>query len=536
MSKMHAYAVTVIMALTLAGAVLLSRAYQRRTEEATILESAETAPPEEAEPETPRESRPKVVLKSQLAGQWYDADPERLSAELQGYLDKAEVAPLEKVCALILPHAGYRYSGQIAAYGVKQVAGHSYRRVIILGPSHRTPMENMASVPKATHYATPLGEVPLDTAFIDALLRHPMFHTVAQAHQGEHSVQIEIPLLQKALGDFLLVPIVVGQLDLAASRSMAEILLSLVDEETLVTVSSDFTHYGSNYGYAPFKEDIPENLEKLDMGAYAQIRDRDAQGFYNYIQETGATICGRCPITVLLSMLPGDAEAHSLRYDTSGALTKDFSNSVSYLSVGFTGAWEKGPGIEPKDETALTQGDKKRLLDLARETIQYALDHQAIPSETDLDFQPTPSTKAVRGAFVTLEKNGNLRGCIGDIFPSRPLYKAVISNAINAAFRDTRFRPVAPAELAELDIEISVLTPPQAAASYEDIEIGRHGMVLRKNGRRAVFLPQVAPEQGWDLATTLSHLSQKAGLPADAWKSGAKFEVFEAIAFGEEEG
>jgi AmmeMemoRadiSam system protein A len=183
----------------------------------------------------------------------------------------------------------------------------------------------------------------------------------------------------------------------------------------------------------------------------------------------------------------------------------------------------------------LTPQDKKDLLSLARQTIRYGLDHQRVPQFADLGVAVGEATKIPRAAFVTLKKQGQLRGCIGDIFPQRPLYKSVMGNAIHAAFGDRRFRPLQAEEFDEIEIEISALTAPRPAASADEIRIGRDGMVLRKDGRSAVFLPQVAPEQGWDLETTLQHLSVKAGLPADAWKEGASFEVFQADVFGEEE-
>jgi len=140
-----------------------------------------------------------------------------------------------------------------------------------------------------------------------------------------------------------------------------------------------------------------------------------------------------------------------------------------------------------------------------------------------------------RAAFVTLKKNSQLRGCIGDIFPRQPLYKSVIINAINAGVNDRRFLPVTGTECNDITIEISALTVPEPIASPDDIRIGVDGVVLSKDGQSAVFLPQVAPEQGWDVKQMLTQLSLKAELPADAWKEGASFLVFQAVVFGEAE-
>lgn len=182
----------------------------------------------------------------------------------------------------------------------------------------------------------------------------------------------------------------------------------------------------------------------------------------------------------------------------------------------------------------LAEDEKRALLSLARGTLEHYVHHQRALTPQDLGVTITAGMKQVMGAFVTLHQHGRLRGCIGEIFPQRPLYEAVMDHAVNSGTRDHRFSAVVAQELPTLHYEISALTEPEPVASCEDIEIGRHGMVVEKDGRSAVFLPQVAPQQGWDIAQTLTHLSQKAGLPPDAWQDGASFTVFEAIVFGEE--
>ncbi len=183
----------------------------------------------------------------------------------------------------------------------------------------------------------------------------------------------------------------------------------------------------------------------------------------------------------------------------------------------------------------LTPEERTSLLRLARGTIEGYLREGRVPEPRDLGIRITPGLRVIAGAFVTLHEDGELRGCIGEIEPERELYRAVRDHALNAAFKDPRFRPLTPAELPRIVIEISALTPPVEAHSWRDIEIGRHGVVLSKAGRRAVFLPQVAPEQGWNVETMLDYLAMKAGLPRDAWREGARFEVFEAVVFGEKD-
>ena len=492
------------------------------------------------ESQTPKPSGIEPVKRrefvSPLAGNWYEADKDRLSAQLDSYLEKATIEKRENIHALILPHAGYRWSGPTAAYGVKHLVGRKYSRMIVIGPSHRVLMNNIASVPDFTHLVTPLGEVALDLEFIRDLKKHNIIKTIPSAHDGEHSVQIEVPLLQKVLGDFKLVPIVVGQLDLAATHRLAKVLLGLIDENTLVVASSDFTHYGASFRYTPFKEDISENLKKLAMDAFGFIEKKDLEGFFGHLEKTRDTICGRCPVGILLAMLPADSKANLEYYDTSGNLTGNYSSSVSYLSITFSGKWEKGKTMDADTtKQTLSENDKQLLLKLARGTLAYVLENNNMPTPEDLGIEITQVMNETMGAFVTLKKHGQLRGCIGEIIPRRPLYEAVMGQAINAGLRDHRFPQVSSDELDDLHFEISAYaSAPEPVDSYEDIVLGRHGMVLEKNGRQALFLPQVAPEQGWDIDQTLTHLSVKAGLAPDAWKKGTSFSVFEAIVFGEE--
>jgi AmmeMemoRadiSam system protein B/AmmeMemoRadiSam system protein A len=476
----------------------------------------------------------KSVLPSKLGQMgWYPADVNALARQIDGFLKEADVEPGKDVIALISPHAGYSYSGQTAAFGVK-AAKSKYSRVVVIGPAHRMFMDNILSVPRLTHYQTPLGEIPLDIEFIDKLLKNPVFRDIHQAYENEHSVFIQLPLLQYRLGSYKLVPIVAGSCSVQTVQAAADILKSLVDQDTLVVASSDFVHYGPNYNYVPFKENIPAEIKKLDMGSYDYISRLDGKGFLEYCDKTGATICGRAPIAILLNMLPASARPELLKYTTSGELTGDFTNSVSYFSIAFHGQWQKQAAASPaKNNTALTQEDHKTLLLLARKTIEYYLQNERVPTPEQLGVVVTEPMKVPRAAFVTLKKNSDLRGCIGEVMPMQALYKSVIVNAINAAVNDYRFSPVTAAELDGLDIEISALTVPQPVVSYNQIRLGADGIILEKGGRMALFLPQVATEQSWTLEETLTHLSLKAGLPRDGWKEGASFNVFQAEVFGE---
>jgi AmmeMemoRadiSam system protein A len=266
-----------------------------------------------------------------------------------------------------------------------------------------------------------------------------------------------------------------------------------------------------------------------------RIQRLDADGFARYVEETGATICGRSPVEVLLRMLPPSAVVSVVGYDTSGRITGDPVDSVSYVALSVRSAWTKGEEV-PVEEVPLTASDRATLLALAREAVRRAADGRPPPTLDDLGLPPTPALARPAGVFTTLRRDGELRGCIGEIHAMRPLWRAVAGTAAAAASRDHRFLPIRPDEVEDLDVKVSVLTDPRPIASWRDIELGRHGIVLARSGRTATFLPEVAPEQGWTLEETLTHLARKAGLPADAWREGATFEVFESIVFGGREG
>jgi len=470
------------------------------------------------------------VMDCQLAGTWYAADPKTLQNELQGYIDTAEVTGRQDIIALISPHAGYTYSGACAAKGVR-LADRTYRRIVVIGPSHRFPMQNRFSVPLVDAFRSPLGTIPLDRPFIETLLEHTLFESVSQAFHAENSIEMQLPLLQQRYTDFQLVPIAAGQCDRESIQAAGAALRALVDEETLVVASGDFTHYGPNFGYIPFTDDVPANLKKLDMGAWERIAQRNGSAFLTYLEKTGATICGRTSIAVLLAMLGSETQALLVDYRTSGQMTGDFANSVSYVSAAFAGSWGQEP--IPEAPSKLSDPDRQTLLSLARKTVAYAIREGREPKPEDLKITIPHAAQAERAAFVTLHKGQQLRGCIGEIFPSQPLFQSIIKNAINAALQDPRFPAVNAQELGQLHVEISALTPPHPVTSWRDIRIGIDGMVLRKGSQSAVFLPQVALEQGWDLETTLTYLAQKAGLAPDDWREETQFLAFQAEVFGE---
>ena len=476
------------------------------------------------------------VLDSPLAGKWYPAAPDKLRAMIAEFMKKAGERQLQTpIAALILPHAGYEYSGAVAACGIREVVGKKYSRIILIGPSHRGfPESDVVAIPSYSHIQTPLGSVLVDLKTVAVLRKCPVVRDYTPLHRDEHSVQIELPFLQFALRNFQIVPILVGALSEESAGTLAAALREVADADTLVVVSSDFTHYGANYRYIPFplNSQTEKELNALDRQAFSFILKKDFTGFSEFVDRTGITICGQDAIRVLLAMLPSSSQATLLQYDTSGRMIHNFESSVSYAAFAFSGVWTPPAGKTPV-VFRLTESERKNLLEMARLSLEWQLRNGDFPTEKQLGFVLTPGLEQDRAVFVTIHKNGALRGCIGEIYPRRPLYMAVISQAVNAGTNDPRFPQVTLDELPSIDFEISVLTPPRSVSGWRDIVIGRDGIILSKGSRSAVFLPQVAPEQQWNLETTLDHLSVKAGLEPQAWKSGCHFQVFQAEVFGE---
>ena len=349
---------------------------------------------------------------------------------------------------------------------------------------------------------------------------------------------MQLPFLQRALQPgWQLVPILVGRLKPEDYPAAADLLRPLLGGDTLLVVSSDFTHYGPNYGYLPFPHDehTAARLDALDRGSLAFILDKDPQGFLDYRARTGDTICGYQPIALLLHLLPPDSQGELVGHATSGELTGDYENSVSYLGIAFREPAKPQPKPEHTGSDALPPADMRLLHRLATAAVEVAAkpgDGEARQRLAQLEEHIPPELKTPAGAFVTLRKpDGELRGCVGYIKPKQPLYEAVVDNGINAARNDWRFSPLQPQELAGLEVEVSVLTPPRPVNSYRDFKVGEEGVILEKDGHSAVFLPEVAREYGWTREQTLSHLAHKAGLADDAWKQGASFKTFRTQSF-----
>ncbi len=464
---------------------------------------------------------------AQCAGSWYPGDRENLAKQVDELLhDSSGPSTAAKPVAVISPHAGYRFSAPVAAHGYRYLRGHEYRRVIVLALSHQYASRyDGVEVPQAlTGYETPLGIVPIDRKACDLLLANREFLSKPEAERGEHSLELQLPFLQRTLGEFQLVPLLVGRMTPESYTAAAKAIAPLVNDDTLLVASSDFTHFGPRFGYQPFHENIPAKLRELADKAAKPLLLADFDGFTAHLDETGDTVCGRNAILLLLRILSlgGGAEGVKAAFDTSGQMTGDWSNSVSYYSIVFT----RRPGT-------LGNNERKALLRLARQTVTSYLTNKTTP---DVIPEDLPAVVQRDGAcFVTLQNHGRLRGCIGNMEATGPLVDAVVHNAVSAC-QDRRFitDPVTATELDELDIEISYLTPMKPVDDPNDIIVGRHGLLITLGYNRGVLLPQVAYERGWSREEFLEHTCRKAGLPPDAWKDArARIECFEAEVFGE---
>ena len=339
-----------------------------------------------------------------------------------------------------------------------------------------------------------------------------------------------------------IVPLLAGRIgDGAAVRRTADALRPFLREGDVIVVSSDFTHYGPRYGYVPFGSDVPARLGALADFASAALGTCGLGAFEAHLASTGDTICGSEGLRLLLALLPSGARGEEAGRAMSGEGTGDWTNSVTYLAEVFRaeGGWEaKEPAKGEKSDMSetLDAEGRRMALTIARRTLEIFLAKGKAPTDAELGVPETGRLREPGAAFVTLTRFGMLRGCIGHIMAVEPLWTSIRDNAVSAAVHDSRFPPVTRSELDSIELGVSVLSAPRPIPSPADFVVGRHGIILEVLGRRALFLPQVAPEQGWNREQTFAALCRKAGLPSDAWRDpSAKFAVFEAQVFGEEE-
>jgi len=445
-------------------------------------------------------------------GQFYEKNPAVLSAQIDKFLSKAKISPFPGTLqALIIPHAGYVYSGQIAAHSYKLVQGKDYETVIIIAPSHRYGFEGCSIYPQGG-YETPLGVAEVDRDVASKLSRASGFKYIPQAHQAEHSVEVQVPFIQKVLAQAKIVPVVMGFPQRETILTLADAVAKVASEKkVLVIASTDLSHF-----------EPKAKANEIDSRTISLIRSFKTNTLIRKLERRENIMCGGGPVVVALlyAQKKGQAKVQVLKYGDSSQAGGPTSRVVGYLAASIY--------TEPQSVNfSLSSEEKESLLRLAQLAVERFVKEKEIVKYTPQN----PNFIMKKGAFVTLKKRGKLRGCIGFIEPALPLFETIIKASIYAAVRDPRFPPVSPEELKDLRVEISVLTPLERINNPQRILVGKHGLIISKNGKKGLLLPQVPVENNWSREEFLRQTCLKAGLPDDAWKKGAELYVFEAIVF-----
>lgn len=475
-----------------------------------------------------------------VAGQFYPDQAARLEAAVRAFLQDAVPQRAEPPIALVLPHAGYLFSGQIAADGYRQVSGRAFDVVVLLGPPHTVPPFQGAALHPGQGWRTPLGAASVDHALGEALVAsEPAFRFDAAPHAREHSLEVQVPFVQVVAPEARILPVVVGSADPALTERLGRALgRVLVGRRALIVASSDLSHYP---GY--------DDARAADRATLAAVASLDAAAVRRTLAaemrrgraglETGA--CGEAAVLVALeaARVLGASHGLVLSYANSGdGALGDRERVVGYGAVALVAGAEAADtrALEPlappdadDSRRALDTGEQRTLLGLARAAIERFLATQTAPLVRGLPRV----LRRPQGVFVTLTRRGELRGCIGHTTPDLPLGQAVGAMALQAAFNDPRFPPLQAAELGALEIAVSLLSPLERVSGPDAIVLGRDGVAIRKQGRSALFLPEVALEQRWSKEQLLDQLSLKAGLPAGAWRQGAELLTFRTVVLRE---
>lgn len=463
------------------------------------------------------------VKEPNVAGQFYPADKAALSRQIDLLLEKSAPERIgADIFCLISPHAGYDYSGPTAAFGYKAVQGKPYRTVVIIGPSHYYGFSGV-SVYANGKFRTPLGELEIDSDFTQKIINPGQnISFIPEAFDKEHSVEVQLPFLQKTLVDFKIIPVIVGDCEYQTLKNLSDGLIKAIGQrkDVLIVASTDLTH---SYDY--------QQTEIIDRLNLSFLQKMSPDELYAKLKEGAAQMCGGYP--VVAAMLTAKGLGHT------GLKVLSYTNSAQVSGKKIKGLWTVGYvsaviGKEKSQEvTLLNPTQKKRLLEIARKAIE-----EYLSSARRRDFQEEDvRLKEISGAFVTLHKRKELRGCIGNIIGQKPLFETVRDMAIESAAADPRFNPVTKEELKEIEIEISVLSPLKKISRIDEFQLGVHGVLVRRGFAQGVFLPQVATETGWSKEEFLSYLcAHKAGLSPDAWKDPAtEIFIFSAQVFSENE-
>jgi hypothetical protein len=429
-----------------------------------------------------------------VAGTFYPADKKSLQDSVESFLTKAEKVSTDgKLLALISPHAGYVYSGQIAAYGYKQIQGSDIKKVILIGPSHHSGFKGVSVYTKGS-FRTPLGEIKINEKIAESLLNdNADVKFYPEAYEREHSLEVQLPFLQTVLKEFTIVPILIG----SPSRQTFEYIISkltdILDDKTLLVASTDLSHY---HDYSTAKD--------MDSKVIAAIEKLSASETLELLRTGKSELCGGFPVIIVMEAArrSGANLGVVFKYANSGDVTGDKARVVGYASIGLY-------------QSPFTEQEKKELLALAQNAITGYVTNGKVP---EMETKNT-KFKTDGAVFVTIKEKGSLRGCIGHIQAVMPLYQSIIKNAVAACSSDPRFPPIKKEELKDMEIEVSILSPFVPLIDVRNIQVGKHGLYIIKGMQSGILLPQVATELGWDRDAFLEHVCIKAGLPKDAWKN-----------------
>jgi MEMO1 family protein len=479
-----------------------------------------------------QDSPDRIDRKPAAAGRFYPADSLELSTTLANLFTGAKPRTTRHVLGIVCPHAGYVFSGKVAASSYNQVdADKQYDNVFVIGSSHQVSFPG-ASIYNLGDYVTPLGKVKVNIDLAGKLIRdNPVLTFNPEADRTEHSLEVQVPFLQYHLKkDFKLVPIVIGTQSEETCKKIAKALKPWFNDRNLFVFSTDFSHYPS---YTDAQSTDKATCDAILSGSPEKLMKLLNEYQDKNIPNLATNLCGWTSILVMLNLIGQDPEikispVHYMNSGDSKYGEKD--QVVGYWSLV---AARSEAGKSPPPGFDFTREEKITLLKIARNTIENYLRDRRMPDDNPATF--SENLKIHAGAFVTLKEDGSLRGCIGRFSADIPLYTLIRQMAVASSTEDTRFEPVKSSETGQLEIEISVLSPMKKISSPKEIILGKHGIYIKKGYASGTFLPQVASETGWNLEEFLGHCARdKAGIGWDGWKDAELF-IYEACVFSEQE-
>jgi hypothetical protein len=469
-----------------------------------------------------------------VAGAFYPGGKVSLQRMVDEFLAKATLpTAVGELKVLVVPHAGYVFSGQVAAYGYKALEGRRVDTVIIMSNSHKSRFNGVAVYPNGV-WMTPLGEVPVDAKLAGALAStDPSIRLDETAFEGDHTIEVQLPFLQAVLaGRFQIVPVLFGNAGREDYQKLASAILKHIEgRNALVIASTDLSHYPSS---DDAKRADAKTIEGILSGDVAMLEKNIAETERLRLPNEVTCACGEDGVKTAMLVAKGEGarDIVLLHAANSGDASGEKDRVVGYAAIGFFRNDKEAKMTDDVKQGALGPEEQKKLLGIARQSVESYVTKRAVPT-----FEISNSALLAHlGAFVTLTEEGRLRGCIGRFSPTDiPLYQVVSHMAIAAATEDPRFSEVKPDDLKKLRYEISVLSAPEKIKSWKDVELGKHGVIVEKGWHKGVFLPQVATEHNMTIDEFLGELcSQKAGLPRDCYRDpSVSLFTFTAQVFGE---